>query len=42
MRTDMPGNILLIGFATLLASLVLLGISQLIFSRLENRIPERL
>ncbi|MFN8189372.1 MAG: ABC transporter permease [Nocardioidaceae bacterium] len=42
MRTDMPSNILLVGFATLLASLVLLAISQLIFSRLENRIPERL
>lgn len=42
LATDMPDHIILIGFATLVASLVLLGISQLVFSRLENRIPERL
>jgi len=42
LRSDMPGHIVLIGWATLFFSLVLLGISQLIFSRLENRIPERL
>ncbi len=38
----MPDNLLTHGFLALLACLVLLGISQWVFSRLENKIPERL
>ncbi|MFJ9316369.1 ABC transporter permease [Pimelobacter simplex] len=38
----MPDNLMLVGVLALLASLVLLAIAQLVFSRLENKIPERL
>ncbi|UUW89559.1 ABC transporter permease [Pimelobacter simplex] len=38
----MPDNLMLVGVLALLASMVLLVISQLVFSRLENKIPERL
>ncbi len=38
----MPENLMVYGVVVLVASLALLGIAQLIFSRLENRIPERL
>ena len=38
----MPDNLLTHGFLALLACLVLLAISQWVFSRLENKIPERL
>ncbi|MFN8193586.1 MAG: ABC transporter permease [Nocardioidaceae bacterium] len=42
MRTDMPDHIVLIGLGMLGVSIVILALSQLVFSRLENRIPERL
>ncbi|TWH00721.1 ABC-2 type transport system permease protein [Nocardioides sp. J9] len=38
----MPDNLLLHGGLALLACVLLLGISQWVFSRLENKIPERL
>lgn len=38
----MPDHLMLYGFAVLGASLVFLVIGQLVFSRLENKIPERL
>ncbi|MCX6400455.1 MAG: ABC transporter permease [Propionibacteriales bacterium] len=38
----MPDHLLLHGVAALAGCLVILGISQLVFSRLENKIPERL
>lgn len=38
----MPDHLLLYGVGALAGCLVLLGISQLVFSRLENKIPERL
>ena len=38
----MPDNLLLNGLGALAACLVVLGIAQLVFSRLENKIPERL
>jgi ABC-2 type transport system permease protein len=37
-----PDNLATMSFATLGLSLVLLLIGQLVFSRLENKIPERL
>ncbi|MEQ6902863.1 ABC transporter permease [Nocardioides sp. YIM 152588] len=40
--TGMPDNLILIGLACVVASAVLLVVAQLIFSRLENKIPERL
>lgn len=41
-RENLPDHLLSRGLLMLLASLVLLGIAQLVFSRLQNRIPERL
>jgi ABC-2 type transport system permease protein len=38
----MPDHLMLYGFAVLGASLVFLVIGQLVFRRLENKIPERL
>ncbi len=38
----MPDHLLLNGVLALLGSMVILGIAQLVFSRLENKIPERL
>jgi ABC-2 type transport system permease protein len=38
----MPDHLLLNGVVALAACLVVLGIAQLVFSRLENKIPERL
>ncbi len=38
----MPDHLLLRGFGMLAASLVLLVIAQMVFSRLENKVPERL
>lgn len=40
--TNMPPNLFEIGFAHLGVALVLLGLAQLVFTRLENKIPERL
>lgn len=40
--THMPPNLFEIGFAHLGVALVLLGLAQLVFTRLENKIPERL
>jgi ABC-2 type transport system permease protein len=40
--TNMPDNLFEIGFAHLGVALVLLGLAQLLFTRLENKIPERL
>ena len=40
--TNMPDNLFEIGFAHLGVALVLLGLAQLVFTRLENKIPERL
>ena len=40
--TDLPAHLMLIGLAMVGVSIVALGLSQLIFSKLENRIPERL
>ncbi len=41
-RTDLPDHLLERGFAMLGVALVLLAVGQLVFSRLENKIPERL
>lgn len=41
-ETWLPDDLWLYGLGALAASLVLLGIAQLVFSRLENKIPERL
>jgi ABC-2 type transport system permease protein len=38
----MPPKLFEIGFAHLGVALVLLGLAQLLFTRLENKIPERL
>ena len=38
----MPDHLLLRGGAMLAASLVLLVVAQLVFSRFENKVPERL
>jgi ABC-2 type transport system permease protein len=38
----MPDHLLLNGLVALAACMVVLGIAQLVFSRLENKIPERL
>jgi len=40
--TNIPDNLYWMSFICLGASLILLGIAQLVFSRLENKIPERL
>ncbi len=40
--TNMPANLFEIGFAHLGVAVVLLGLAQLVFTRLENKIPERL
>ncbi len=42
LATDMPDHIMVLGVAMVAFSVVLLLVSQLIFSRLENKIPERL
>ncbi|MCR6031426.1 ABC transporter [Nocardioides sp. zg-579] len=39
---QIPDGLLLYGVGALLGSILLLGVGQLIFSRLENKIPERL
>ncbi|TIC87899.1 ABC transporter [Nocardioides sp. GY 10113] len=41
-QTDLPPNLLLIGLAACVAGMVMLVIAQVVFSRLENKIPERL
>lgn len=41
-EASMPEHLMVYGFVVLAGSLVLLGIAQLIFSKLENKIPERL
>ncbi|GAA0969454.1 Teichoic acid translocation permease protein TagG [Nocardioides aquaticus] len=41
-RTELPPNLFELGLWSLLGSLVLLVIAQRVFSRLEQRIPERL
>ncbi|GAA3675716.1 ABC transporter permease [Nocardioides ginsengisoli] len=41
-KAVMPDHLLLIGVAALAGSLVLLVLAQFVFSRLENKIPERL
>lgn len=41
-RTELPADLMLWGLGIAGASLVLLAIGQLVFSRLESRIPERL
>ena len=38
----MPDHLFAIGFAHVAGGLVMLVIAQLVFSRLENKIPERL
>jgi ABC-2 type transport system permease protein len=38
----MPDNLFTLGFIHLGVALVLLGVAQLVFTRLENKIPERL
>jgi ABC-2 type transport system permease protein len=38
----LPDNLFTLGFIHLGAALVLLGLAQLVFTRLENKIPERL
>jgi len=38
----MPDNLFTLGFIHLAVALVLLGVAQLVFTRLENKIPERL
>ena len=40
--TNIPDNLFTMGFICLGAAVILLGIAQLVFSRLENKIPERL
>lgn len=40
--THLPDNLLMHGMIALAASIVVLGIGQLVFSRLEDKIPERL
>lgn len=40
--TDLPDHLFTRGVLALLLSLVILGFGQLVFSRLENKIPERL
>ena len=39
---SMPDNLFTLGFLHLGAALLLLGVAQLVFTRLENKIPERL
>ena len=41
-RTHIPSNLTLHALLAVVVSLVFLGIGQLIFSRLQDRIPERL
>ena len=41
-RTDLPENLFALGFAMIPACLVILLIAQLVFSRLESKIPERI
>jgi ABC-2 type transport system permease protein len=41
-RTDLPPNLFQLGFMALGVSVVLLVVAQLAFTRLENKIPERL
>ncbi len=38
----MPDNLFILGFIHLGAALLLLGLAQVVFTRLENKIPERL
>jgi ABC-2 type transport system permease protein len=40
--TDLPANLFSLGLIALAGSVVLLVVSQVVFSRLEQRIPERL
>ena len=39
---NMPDNLFQLGFIHLAGALLLLGVAQLVFTRLENKIPERL
>jgi ABC-2 type transport system permease protein len=39
---DLPDHLILIGLGMLLIGAVMLVIAQLIFTRFENKIPERL
>jgi ABC-2 type transport system permease protein len=41
-RTDLPDNLFALGFVMIPACLVILLIAQLVFSRLESKIPERI
>jgi ABC-2 type transport system permease protein len=41
-RTDLPANLWGIGFAHLAAAFVLLAVSQVVFTKLENKFAERL
>jgi ABC-2 type transport system permease protein len=41
-RTDLPENLWALGFAHLAAAFVLLGVAQVVFTRLENKFAERL
>lgn len=41
-RTDLPEHLMLWGLGALAVGLLLLVLAQLVFSRLENKIPERL
>lgn len=40
--TDLPADLFTRGFIHLMVALVLLGVAQLVFSRLEDKFPERL
>jgi ABC-2 type transport system permease protein len=41
-RTDLPPNLFELGFMALGVSVVVLVVAQIVFTRLENKIPERL
>jgi ABC-2 type transport system permease protein len=41
-QTDLPDNLFALGFVMIPACLVILVIAQLVFSRLESKIPERI
>ncbi|WP_281390822.1 hypothetical protein [Nocardioides mesophilus] len=40
--TDMPPDLFTRGFVMLAICLLFLGFSQIVFSRIENKVPERL
>ena len=41
-RTELPSNLFELGVYAVVVSVVVLAVAQLVFTRLENRIPERL